>query len=109
MASYYVPAGYRAVVRSIVGWSELATSGLTLYIGGKTPWLWSAPGAYTAVAQALHAVAYAGEEIGMYRNVGRTGGIVSGYIFEDLTGPVGRQVERQDVATPLPGLRTAQT
>jgi hypothetical protein len=109
LSSYVVPAGHRVVVRSVIGWAELVNTGLTLIIAAKQVWLWSAPGAYASVNAAMHAVAYSGETVEIWRNAGRTGGSVAGYIFEDPTGPLGRQVNRLGQVDPLPALRTAQT
>lgn len=109
LSSYTVPAGHRVVVRSVIGWAELVNTGLTLIVAAKQVWLWSAPGAYASVSAAMHAVAYSGEQVEIWRNAGRTGGAVAGYIFEDPTGPLGRQVDRQQQVSPLPALRTAET
>lgn len=109
LSTYVVPAGHRVVVRSVTGWAELIDTGLGLLIAGKQVWLWSAPGAYASVNAAMHVVAYAGEKVEIWRNAGRTGGSVTGYIFEDLTGPLGHQLDREAWPETMPALRTAET
>ena len=102
-----VPAGYRAVIRSVVTFSDTAGSGVNLVVAGCLVWLWSAPGAYTGEGTAMHLAVYAGETISVQRVGGRTGGAVTGFIFEDSAGPLGRHLEHlRREGTPLPSSPT---
>src|SRR3954447_2585213 len=89
--SYTVPAGHRIIVRSILAWGDAVGAGFNVELGAATVYLWTAPGPYAATAQAVHIAAYAGEVLSVLRSGTRTGGVLTGYIFEDSAGPIGRQ------------------
>lgn len=93
-SSYVVPAGYRVIVRSVLAWGDAVGAGFNLELGAATVYLWSAPGAFAGVAAAVHVAAYAGETLSILRSGTRTGGVVSGYIFQEVGGPIGRQITR---------------
>lgn len=75
-------------------------AGFNVELGAATVYLWTSPGAFSGIAQAVHIAAYAGEALSVVRSGTRTGGVLTGYIFEDPTGPVGYQrhqlLERAD-------------
>lgn len=61
---WYVPPGYRAIVRSINAVNNSANpSTFAVYIAETAAWVRSVPGLETATPAGLHLVAYAGERV----------------------------------------------
>jgi len=85
-ADYTVPAGKRAVVRSIVALSGATTPGAVGVVVGPADVLWHTFQA-TNVTQLwdMRQVAYAGEVISCVITAGAASVVVAGYLFEDAS------------------------
>ena len=98
---YTVPAGYRIVIRAFtVHNSGGTTDSCALWLLGA-PVYSLKPGPDAGAAVATHIVAYSGEVVTVTWTANAMAGTVSGYIFADPAGPIGRQ-ELADRAELLP-------
>jgi hypothetical protein len=90
--AYTVPAGHRAVIKSFTAHHSGTTAGANaaLWLQGVVISI-AAPGADATLALALTCAAYAGEVITVTTFGTGVSGQVSGFIFEDPAGPIGRQ------------------
>lgn len=81
---YVVPAGHRAVVKSVSA-TNLATTGANVFvfIGSCTYMSAALPGQYQSTALAMHQVAYAGEQVGVQTLGVRIDCMISGYLLRD--------------------------
>jgi hypothetical protein len=99
--SYDVPAGYRVIVRSItIHNSGNSGDGAGFWLAGA-PIIASSPDPGETTALELHAAAYAGEQLVMSAFGQNVTSQVTGYIFVDETGPIGRQ-RSIELAEPAP-------
>jgi len=81
---YTVPAGHRAVVKSIAASNGTTTAGTVwVDVAGVPCYAWPAPGAISFNTAALAQVAYAGEKIGGIAPPGAWYLLVSGYLLLD--------------------------
>lgn len=79
---YTVPAGMRAVVRTVDAAQYTGTAGLAaLLCGGYTVWFGSLPGANSSVHFETRQVVMPGEVIRLTLNGGTQNGVVCGYLF----------------------------
>lgn len=84
---YYVPAGYRAIVRSLsVTTGGAAGIGVYLDIQGTSIWAWKTPGGFASQVYETRQVAYAGEFIRLAADAAGVGGYLSGYLLADAGG-----------------------
>jgi hypothetical protein len=103
--AYQVPAGYRAVVRSILSTNDGATGGAVwVALAGRFAWRAAYPAAVGNHAVETYQVVYGGENIEAYVEAAGSSVLVSGFIFEDPTGPLGPSAEVRVAheVTPLP-------
>jgi hypothetical protein len=106
---YQVPAGHRVVVASVsVLNNGVAGDGCALWIAG-VPVASLAPGAGQTLALVLRVAAYAGEQVELTSWGANVGAQASGFIFEDLAGPIGKQQLVRRVVEPLPADAPART
>jgi hypothetical protein len=106
-AEWHVPAGFRAVITSLVAVNYFAgATGTDVSVNGHPVGFLALQAQNATVVLAMRAVAYQSEVIGTYcgaLNVYRT---ISGYLFEDssgATGPPGRlYYDRLEQVEPLP-------
>lgn len=107
-ASYVVPAGHRAVIKSIVAMTYQATIEVWLSVGGTAIWVWAAnPAATVGRGESMTVGVFAGETISTLI-VGTNGGLaVSGFLFVDDTKLAGtlpsEPHEPQDPGWPWEG------
>jgi len=105
--TYTVPAGHRIVVRSMTVFNGGATgTNAALWIQGQVV-AGLTPGSNRGAELALYAVAYAGEALGVTYDSAAHSGQVTGYIFQDPTGPIGR-AQLADAPALLPELERRQ-
>jgi hypothetical protein len=101
--AYVVPAGYRAVVRSIIA-STNATgaSNAWVYLGATVIAAFSIPAPNVHQTLDLRQVAYAGEQLGFVTGGASVFLAVSGYLLRDPTGAQAPPLEAMDTPLPLP-------
>lgn len=93
-ATYWVPAGYRAVARTLLVYQGVgATGGAALFLG-TTPVAQLLPGEYKSASLETRLPAYAGEQLYVQTFSASSVAMVAGFIFEDPSGPLGRSFER---------------
>jgi len=98
---YVVPAGYRAVARSLLVYQGAgATGGAALFLNSQ-PVAQLLPGEYKSQSMETRLVAYGGETLFVQTFSAASVAQLAGFIFEDTTGPIGREVVRADLQ-PLP-------
>lgn len=86
--TWTVPAKKRAVVKSFVICQRATTPTLVqLYIANTVLYFREVPGVAATEIFGMTAVAYAGEDIGVYMSNGGCHLTVSGYLLTDLEGP----------------------
>lgn len=107
VVTYTVPAGHRAVVRSVLATNEQATASyFYVQLNGFSIWAADLPAARRSVDLECRLVAAAGERIGVYTVGPEIRVAVSGYLFVDtgagseVQGEVTR--ERVEEVQPLP-------
>lgn len=84
---YTVPAGHRAVVRSVLAVQGGTLPGQALiWIAGVNTCTIPLPGTYKTENVDCRAVAYAGQKIEGYSTASGINLTISGYLFEDVTG-----------------------
>jgi hypothetical protein len=82
--NYVVPAGKRAVIKSVVAFNGGAAAALvSLRLAGSWVWSASVPGGSNGVSADLFMVAYAGESLELYLGAPNMGGTCSGYLLMD--------------------------
>lgn len=101
--AYIVPAGYRAVVRSIVtSTNQAGASNAWVYLGATLIAAFSIPAPNVHQALDLRQVAYAGEQLGFVTGGAGVFLAVSGYLLRDPTGAQAPPLEAMDTPAPLP-------
>jgi len=103
--AYQVPSGYRAVVRSILSTHDGSAGGAVwVALAGRFAWRTAYQAAVDNRAVDTYQVVYGGENIEAYVQSGGSTVIVSGFIFEDPTGPQGPGATADAAleVTPLP-------
>jgi hypothetical protein len=104
--SYVVPAGRRAVVRSLT-YASTAPSGqyIQLHVAGLLAYTFTSPGSTVNEHHEVRLVAYAGESVTVYTSNAGFRYAVNGYLFDDYAGPPAaalREAE-SDPAAPVSG------
>lgn len=88
--NYVVPAGYRAVVKSIVCWTYQTTAEVWLSIAAKQCWVWAAnPATTLGRAELMTAVAYQGETITLLTIGSNCGAHVAGFLLRETSAYAG--------------------
>jgi hypothetical protein len=86
--TWIVPDKKRAVIKSFVICQRQAAPTLVqLYIANTVLYYREVPGVAATEIYSLTAVAYEGEEVGVYESNGGCHITVSGFLFTDLEGP----------------------
>lgn len=84
--SFWVPAGYRAVIRNCASYNSQAGGKYWLQIMRFNVHYFLFPGAGTSEFFETRVVAFEGEEISVYTDIDGTDVWVSGYLFRDDGG-----------------------
>jgi hypothetical protein len=101
--AYIVPAGYRAVVRSIVAsTNQSGASNAWVYLSATLIAAFSIPAPNVHQVLDLRQVAYAGEQLGFVTGGAGVFLAVSGYLLRDPTGAQAPPLEAMDTPAPLP-------
>ena len=98
---FAVPAGYRAIVRSLNVYQGAGATGGAAFFVNSIPVAQLLPGEFKSASQEMRVPAYAGETLFVQTFSAASVAVLAGFIFEDHDGPIGRQAERRE-ATPLP-------
>lgn len=98
---YVVPAGRRAIIKSMLISSTATEAGIAMVAINRTViWRRHLPDANDSEAVECHQVAYQGEAIGTYANVAGIRTVVSGFL---LSQPAAKLDELQDAQLATPG------
>jgi hypothetical protein len=119
VVDWYVPAGYRAVLRCINAVNR-SSSGGTILVYGAAAYLYycAIPGASSISPVDLRVVLYAGERLAIDVAGPQVDVTLTGYVFSDPTGAKGPPLGAVTLPAPLPlppfgedlqGLRTDES
>lgn len=92
-STWAVPAAKRAIIVSMVSTWGVAGSSYVLWVAGAAVYRFVATGANDGRAVELRLAAYAGEILQIERSPEMYAVTLTGYIFDDTEGPIGRQLD----------------
>lgn len=83
-ATYVVPAGKRAVLKSIMGWNgDSGPANVSISIGGTVVWFTPVPGASALTSPPIMVVLYKAEQLQVSHGAAGLRSVVSGYLLDD--------------------------
>jgi hypothetical protein len=98
--TYTVPAGKRAILRSLLTRGISAGDGVNLTVNGVLIYIWRAPGANASANTDMRVVIYAGGTATLGLAGSAAAGCLSGYLFDDPS--LRKDVPLQAGTKPVP-------
>lgn len=103
--TYWVPEGFRAVVRSVTGNSNGAAGCLVFVaVAGLYVWSFRFPASQGGVQSELRLVAYAGESLTLYHSGTGVASHMSGFLFADAGESEAPAAAPAELALAPPGV-----